>query len=788
VGQFGIGQPVARFEDPRLLRGEGRFVHDVSLPGQLHAVFVRSPHAHAKIGGIDTKAAARAAGVAAVLTGEDFAREGFGTPSPTLKRTRPDGSPMFWRAHPGLAVGRVRHVGEPVAMVIAETLALAKDAAELLEVEYEDLPSVTATADAVKPGAPRVWDENPDNVSNVFELGNRAAADAAFAQAKHVVKRRYVITRVHAQYMETRGAVAAWEPAEDKYTLYTDVQYPHRMRQFLAGTVFRIPENKLHIIAGDIGGAFGAKGPQYPEHRLLLWAAKRLRRPVKWTCERGEAVLADEHARDNVSEIELALDADGKFLALRVNTLAALGAYVQSDRNLLSTFQSVSAVVGVYTIAAAHVKITGVMTNTNSTAPYRGAGRPEATYLIERIIDDAARELKLDRVELRRKNLIPPTSMPWKTPLLFAYDCGEFAKGMDKALELSDYAGYPKRKDESKKRGRLRGVSVINAIERASSPGLEYAEVRIHPSGTATLAMGSKNQGQGHETSMRQIVNTRLGLDPKDVAYVDGDTEKVAFGVGTMGSRTMAIAGTALVIASDKIIAKGKKIAAHLMETAEPDVEFDSGKFKVAGTDRSVTLKEVAKAAYEPDKLPKGLEPGLTESGMFSPENHTFPNGTHVCEVEIDPDTGVVGVVRYTVVDDVGTVVNPLTLKGQIHGGVVQGLGQVLMEQIQYDPDNGQLLTGSFMDYAMPRADDVCAMEVGSNPVPTKLNPLGVKGAGEAGTVGALPAVMNAVMDALAPLGVEELDMPATSDRVWRAIRAARSRGRESATGDTRNP
>ncbi len=774
MGEFGIGQAVARFEDPRLLRGEGRFVHDVSLPGQLHAVIVRSPHAHARIVGIDTQAAAAAPGVAAVFTGEDFAREGFGGPSPTLKRSRPDGSPMFWRAQPALARDRVRYVGDPVAIVFAETLAQAKDAAERVEVEYEALPAVTSTAEAAKPGAAAVWDECPDNISNVFELGNRAATDAAFAAAARTVKRRYVITRVHAQYMETRGAVAIWEPAEDKYTLYADVQYPHRMRQLLAGTVFRIPENRLHIIAGDIGGAFGAKGPQYPEHRLVLWAAKKLRRPVKWVCERSEALLADEHARDNVSEVELALDAGGKVLALRVNTLAGLGAYVSSDRNLLSTFQSVSAVVGVYTIPAAHVRITGVMTNTNPTAPYRGAGRPEAIYLIERIIDDAARELGLDRLDLRRKNLIPPAAMPWKTPLAFTYDCGDFAKGMDKALELADYAGFAKRKEESKQRGKLRGIGIINAIERASSPGLEYAEIRFHPSGSATLAMGSKNQGQGHETSFRQIVNDRLGLDPKDIAYVDGDTEKVAFGVGTMGSRSMAIAGTALVIAADKIIAKGKRIAAHLMEAAAPDVEFDAGKFKVAGTDRSVTLKDVAKAAYDPAKLPKGVEPGLYESGTFSPENHTFPNGCHVCEVEIDPDTGVVDVVRYTVVDDVGTVVNPLTLKGQIHGGVVQGLSQVLFERIEYDSESGQLLTGSFMDYCMPRADDVCAMEVGSNPVPTKLNPLGVKGAGEAGTVGALPAVMNAIMDALAPLGVKEFDMPATADRVWRVIRKVR--------------
>jgi carbon-monoxide dehydrogenase large subunit len=610
----------------------------------------------------------------------------------------------------------------------------------------------------------------------VFELGNRAAADAAFAGAKRVVRGRYVISRVHAQYMETRGLVGQYEPADDRYTLYADVQYPHRLRQILATNIFRMPEHKLRVIAGDIGGGFGAKGPQYPEQRLVLWAAKKLGRPVRWACERSEALLADEHARDNVSEIELALDDQGKFLAIRVRTLAALGAYVSSDRNLLSTFQSVSAVVGVYAIPAAHVRITGVLTNTNPTAPYRGAGRPEAIYLIERVIDDAARELGLDRVELRRKNLIAPEQMPWKTPLLFTYDCGEFARGMDKALSLADYAGFVVRRADSEKRGTLRGVSVINAIERASSPGLEYAEIRFHPSGSASIAMGSKNQGQGHETTFRQLLYERLGVEPNQVAYVEGDTDKVAFGVGTMGSRTTVIAGTALWIAADKVIAKGRKIAAHLMEVGEPDVEFAAGKFKVAGTDRAVSIQDVAKAAFEPDKLPKGMEPGLYESGTFNPSNHTFPNGTHVCEVEIDPETGVVEVVRYVVVDDVGTVVNPLTLKGQIHGGVVQGLSQVLNERVEYDPESGQLLTGSFMDYCMPRADDVCAIEVGSNPVPTQLNPIGAKGAGEAGTVGALPAVMNAIMDALAPLGVKNIDMPATSDKVWRVIREARGK------------
>jgi len=772
--KFGIGQAVTRFEDPRLLRGEGRFIHDVNLPGQLYAVIVRSPHAHARIASIDTRAAASAPGVAAVWTGEDFAKEGFGTPSPSLKRSRPDGSPMFWRAHPGLARERVRYVGDPFAVVVAESLEQAKDAAELMEVEFEDRPSVTSTADAVKPGAAPVWEECADNVCNVFEMGNRAATEAAFSGARHVVRRRYVITRVHAQYMETRGALGLYDPGEDRYTLYADVQYPHRLRQILATAIFRIPEHKIRVIAGDVGGGFGAKGWQYADQRLVLWAARKLGRPVKWSCERSEAVLADEHARDNVSEVELALGEDGKFLGLRVHTLAGLGAYVSSDRNLIATFQSTGAVVGVYTIPDAHVRVTGVLTNTNPTAPYRGAGRPEAIYLIERIIDEAARELGMDRIELRRKNLIPPQAMPYKTPLTFTYDCGEFAKGMDEALRLADYAGFPARRAQSQERKRLRGIGVVNAIERAASPGLEYAEIRFNPGGSATLLMGTKSQGQGHETTFRQILHERLGLDPNDVSYLDGDTDKVAFGIGTMGSRSTVIGGTALWIAADKVIAKGKKIAAQLMEAGEPDIVFEAGRFTVAGTDRSVTIKEVARAAFDFAKLPPGLEPGLYESGTFSPSTHTFPNGCHVCEVEIDPETGEVHLARYAVVDDVGTVVNPLTLKGQIHGGVVQGLGQVLMERVEYDPESGQLLTGSFMDYCMPRADDVCAIEVGNNPVPTKLNPIGAKGAGEAGTVGALPAVMNAILDALAPLGVKSLDMPATSDRVWRAIQTAR--------------
>ena len=773
MAKFGIGQSVTRFEDVRLLKGEGRYLNDVNLPGQAHAVVLRSPHAHARIRAIDVDRALKAPGVLAVLTGADVERDGLGTMKMTLRRKRPDGTPMFAPPHRGLSQERVRYVGDPIAFVIAETLAQAKDAADLVQVDYDPLPSVTSTA-AAGPGSATVWDECPDNVSNVYEAGDKAAVEAAFARAVHVVRRRYVITRVHAQYMEPRGALGVYDPGEDRYTLYADVQYPHRVRNALASMVFQIPEHQIRVIAGDIGGGFGTKGWQYPEHRLVLWAARKLGRPVKWACERHEAIPADEHARDNISDAELALDAEGRFLALRVRTIANLGAYISSDRNLLASFSNVVTLVGVYTIPAAHVQVTGVLSNCNSTAPYRGAGRPEAIYVLERLIDDAARDLGLDRLKLRRMNIIPGSAMPYRTCLGVTYDCGEFEKGMDEALALADVAGFPARREESRRRGKLRGLGIVNAIERAAAPGLEYAEIRFNPSGTAMVLMGSKNQGQGHETIFKQIAHEKLGLDPREVRYIDGDTDRVAFGIGSMGSRSTVIGGTALSMAADKLIAKGRKIAARLLEAAEPDIVFADGRFAVKGTDRAVVLKEVARAAFQLDKLPAGVEPGFYETGTFSPPADTYPNGCHVCEVEIDADTGEVALVRYAVVDDVGTVINPLTLKGQIHGGIAQGVGQALMEQVVYDPESGQLLTSSFMEYGMPRADTFCDIAVASNTVPTKLNPLGAKGAGEAGTVGALPVVINAVMDALATVGVRDFDMPATSDRVWQAIQAVR--------------
>jgi carbon-monoxide dehydrogenase large subunit len=774
MSKYGIGQPVLRFEDPKLLRGQGRYINDCNLPGQAHAVFVRSPHAHATIKSINVEAAKAAPGVLAAYTGHDVKADGLGMPKANMPRKRPDGKPMYAPQRPPLVTDRVRYVGDPVVMVIAETLAEAKDAAELVEIDYEPLRSVTLTEDTVKPGAPAVWDDCPDNISNHVERGKKADTEEALNTAARVIKRRYVITRVHAQYMEPRGTLGYYDQGEDRLILYADVQYPHRVRNMLAQNVFKVPESKMRVIAQDVGGGFGTKGWQYIEHRMTLWAARKLLRPVKWTCERSEAVMADEHGRDNVGVIELALDKDNRFVALKLEMLANIGAYVGSDRNLLSPFGMIGTVLGVYMIPKAYINVVGVLSNTNPTAPYRGAGRPEAIYLIERLIDDAARELGVDRVELRRKNMLPVSALPYQSPVGPYYDCGEFEKNMDMALKLADVAGFEARKADSKKRGRLRGLGIVNAIEQAAGPAQpEYAEIRFNPSGTAALLMGTKNQGQGHETMFKQILNEKLGIDPNEVQYIDGDTDRVAFGMGTNGSRSTVLGGSAVFVAADKVIEKGKLIAGHLLEADKQDIEFAEGNFTVKGTDKSVPLKEVVKAAFNPTKWPKGFEGGLYENATFKAERDTYPNGCHICELEIDPETGDVTMDRYFVVDDVGTVMNPIGLKGQIHGGVAQGIGQILCEQVVWDRDSGQLLTASFLDYAMPHAQMIPYMEVKSNPVPTKYNPLGAKGAGEAGTVGAMPVVMNAVMDALAPLGVKDVDMPASPLNVWRAIKSA---------------
>lgn len=770
MGEFAIGQGVPRFEDPRLIRGGGRYIDDIALPGMAHGVVLRSKHANAKIKSLDVTAAKSAPGVLAVITAEDWKASGFGDlPGHGGLKLR-DGAPMYRPRYPVLAEDRVRWVGDCVAFVVAETQAQALDALELIAVDYEPLPAIVSTADATKPGAARVWDGCKDNISFVELIGDKAATDAAFAKARHVVAQRFVINRVTAACMEPRGAVGIYNPADGRYTIHSPLQRAHLFRTELARDVLKVPESKVHVIAGDVGGSFGMKSPVFNETALVLLAAKLTGRPVKWMSTRTEAFLSDAQARDNVTEAELALDGDGTFLGLRVKTVAAIGAYLQP--NMPAFFLNSGTLAGVYRTPAIHVDITAVFTNTNPVRPYRGNGRPEAAFVIERLVDLAARELKLDPTELRRHNYIPPSAMPFKTGLTFTYDSGEFEKNMDMALELADRAGFDKRRKQSRAHNKLRGFGISNTIERAGAPSVEGAEVRFDRSGTVTLYSGSCSQGQGHETVFKQLVCDRLGLDPADVQYVQGDTDLVFFGEGTGGSRSATMAGSAFNMATDKVIAKATAIAAHALKVAPGDVKFADGVFSSAKTNQTLTIQEVAKNATSPAKLPKDMEAGLFATAVYTAPVNNYPNGCHICEVEIDVETGKVDIVRYSVVDDVGTVLNPMLLHGQIHGGIAQGAGQILMEDIHFDAQ-GQLVTASFMDYAMPHAHDFCDMEVEANPVPTKTNPLGVKGAGEAGCVGAMPAVANAVVDALAEFGVKHVEMPATAERIWRLIQRA---------------
>jgi len=769
VEKFAVGQAVRRLEDPRLLRGFGRYSDDVALPRQAYAVVVRSPHAHARIRAVAAAAALNAGGVIAVLTGEDLAADGLGNLPTDTTRKRRDGSSAFATPRPALARERVRHVGDPVALVVAETAEQAADAADQVTVDYQPLPAVAATAEATRAGAPTVWDEAPDNVA--------FAVARAFETASHITTLDFVVTRVAAVPLEPRAAVGEYDRRTGRYILHTGIQSPHGLRTLLAD-VLRVPQSHLRVVTGDVGGSFGMRSGIYPELALVLWAARRLGRPVKWTSSRREGFLTDEPGRDNVSTAELALDADGRFLALRVAIGLNVGAYL-TPRSAGPGTNNVGGVAGVYTTPAIHVHTTGVFTNTTPTGPYRGAGRPEATYAIERVIDVAARELGVDPVELRRRNMITASAMPFKTGLVFTYDCGDFARGMEMALALADHTGFKTRRDAARARGRLRGLGIANPIEVAGGPytalNPDTAEVRVNPDGSVSLFAGSTSMGQGNETAFAQIVSDRLGVPPGRIQVLWGDSDALGAGRGNGGSGALSVGGSAVARATEKVIERGRRIAAHLMEAAPQDIVLREGRFTVAGTDRGVTLAAVARAAYQPKRLPRGLEPGLSETAAFAPPAVTFPNGTQVCEVEIDEETGAVRVVRHTVVDDVGRMVNPMLVKGQIHGGVVQGLGQGLFELIAYDAETAQLLTGSFMDYAIPRADDVPSFEVDSHEVPTQVNPLGAKGVGEAGTVGALPALMNAINDALAPLGVRHLDMPVTPARVWRAIRDART-------------
>jgi carbon-monoxide dehydrogenase large subunit len=757
---------VSRFEDPRLIRGGGRYTDDIKLPGMAHAVVLRSPYAHAKIKAIDTKAAKAAPGVLAVLTAADVKAAGYGDlPVPGGLKRR-DGSPMYKPCYPILAEDCVRWVGDYVAFVVAETPVQAQDAAELIQVDYEELPAVTATAEAPKPGAPRVWDDCPDNICFVELIGDKAAVEAAFSRASHIVRHRFVINRVTAATMEPRGAVGAYNTTDGRYTIYTPMQRPHPTRTELA-KVLKVPESKIRIVTGDTGGSFGMKTPIFNETPLVLLASKLTGRPVKWISTRTEAFLSDAQARDNVTEAELALDSEGHFLALRVKTFAAIGAYLQ--HSMPAFVLNAGTLAGVYQTPAIHVDITAVFSNTNPMRPYRGNGRPEAAFVIERMVDLAAGEMNIDPAELRRRNYVPPSAMPFKTGLTFTYDSGEFEKNMDLALELSDRKGLKPRKAEARKRGKLLGFGISNTIERAGAPSTEGAEVRFDRSGSVILFSGSNSQGQGHETVFKQLVCDRLGLDPREAQYIQGDTDQVFYGEGTGGSRSATLAGSAFHLATEKVVTKARAIAAHMLKVEENDLKFDEGVFSTNKTNRTLTVKEIATAANDLANLPKDMEPGLFATAVYVAPVNNYPNGCHICELEIDRETGKVDITRYSVVDDFGTVLNPMLLHGQVHGGIAQGAGQALMEDIHFD-NSGQLVTASFMDYAMPHAHDFCAMEVESNPVPTKTNPLGVKGAGEAGCVGALPAVTNALVDALAEFGVDHIEMPATPERIWRAM------------------
>ena len=772
MGEFALGQPVPRFEDPRLLRGGGRYVDDMVLPHMAFGHVLRSSHAHARIRSIDTSTAKAAPGVLAVLTGADWEASGWGDLPTASGNRRRDGSPAYRPRYPALVKDRVRWVGDYVAFVIAATRDQAADAAELIAVDYDPLPAVVSTAEALEPDAPRVWDDSPDNASFTYLEGDKAAADAAFARAAQVVRHKFVINRVTAATMEPRGCIGDYNAAADHYTIYTTLQRTHGYRSELAQQILKVPESKVRVVAGDIGGSFGMKSAIYNEVALVLFASKLIGRSVKWTSTRSEAFLADAQARDNVTEAELALDRDGHFLGLRVNTTAAVGAYPQAGSNAF--VNNLGTLAGVYRTPAVYADVTAVYTNTNPMRAYRGNGRPEAGYVIERMVDLAAEELGIDRIELRRRNMIPPEEMPFKSGLTFTYDCGEFEKGLEMALELADFAGFEHRRAEARGRGKLRGFGISNTIERAAAGGFEAAEIRFDRGGTVTLLSGSITQGQGHETVYKQLLCDRLGIHPDQVHYVQGDTDKVAIGEGTGGSRTAALGGSAVHLATERIVTKARVIAAAMLGGDPDEVRFEDGLFSAPRSNRTLTIGEIAKESLDSRNLPEGMDLGLIAGATFSCKEQNFPNGCHICELEIDAETGEVEILRYSVVDDVGTVLNPLLLEGQICGGIAQGVGQVLMEDIRFDPASGQLLTGSFMDYAMPRASDLSAIHCDSNPVPTNTNPLGVKGAGEAGNVGALPAVANALVDALSPFGIRHIQMPATPERLWRAIREAR--------------
>jgi len=782
----GIGAPVRRREDARFLTGRGTYTDDISRPDQTYAYMLRSPHAHADILDIDPAGALASPGVLHVFTGADMAADGVnGLPCGWLIHSK-DGSPMKEPPHFPIARGRARYVGDIVAVVVAETPDQAKDAAEMIAVDYAPRPAVASIRAALGDGAELVHDDVPGNVCYDWHLGDKAATDAAFAGAAHVAAIDLVNNRLVPNAMEPRAAIGEYDPATGEHTLTTTSQNPHVIRLLMGAFVLGIPEHKLRVVAPDVGGGFGSKIFHYGEEAIVTWAAKKAGRPVKWTAERAESFLSDAHGRDHVTHAELAMDADGHFLGLRVRTDANMGAYLSTFSTSIPTYLYATLLAGQYKTPAIYAEVKAVFTNTAPVDAYRGAGRPEACFLIERLVDIAARQLGMDPTEIRRRNFVPKEAMPYLTPVALQYDTGDFAKNLDMALPMVDYAGFPARRAESAARGKLRGIGFATYIEACgiapsniagalgARAGLyESAEVRFHPTGSVSVFTGSHSHGQGHETTFAQLVADRFGIPIENVDIIHGDTAKIPFGMGTYGSRSLAVGGSALVKAMDKVERKARKIAAHLMEAAEADIEVKDGRFSVAGTDKGVSIGEIALAAYVPHNFPLDeLEPGLDEQAFYDPKNFTYPNGCHVCEVEIDPDTGVTRIVNFTAVDDFGRVVNPLIVEGQVHGGIVQGIGQALLENCVYDEETGQLLTGSYMDYCMPRADDVPSFTVAYHEdAPCTHNPLGVKGCGEAGTIGAAAAVINAVVNALADYGVTHIDMPATPEKVWRIIR-----------------
>ena len=781
-GGTGIGAAVKRVEDKRFLTGRGNYTDDINRPNQSYAYILRSPHAHATLNAVDTSAAAAAEGVLAVFTGADM--ETGGLPCGWQVHSK-DGSPMHEPPHPPLAKGKVRHVGDPVAVVIAETYAQAKDAAELISVDYGVLPAVVHMKDALA-GKALVHDEIGTNLCYDWEIGDEAQIDEAFAKAHHVTEIDIVNNRLIPNAMEPRAAVGEYDRATDEYTLFTTSQNPHVIRLLMGAFVLSIPEHKLRVVAPDVGGGFGSKIYHYAEEAIVTWAAPRVGRPIKWTCDRSDAFISDAHGRDHISKAKMAMDSEGKFLALKVETKANMGAYLSTFAPCVPTYLYATLLAGVYSTPLIYCNVKAIFTNTVPVDAYRGAGRPEATYLLERLVAKCAREMGMSQTDIRRANFIPADAFPYQTPVALQYDSGNYIATLDKAESVHDVAGFEARRKESEAQGKRRGIGYSTYLEACgiapsavvgslgARAGLyESAEVRVHPTGSVTVFTGSHSHGQGHETTFAQLVSERLGLSMENIEISHGDTNKVQFGMGTYGSRSLAVGGEAIVKAMDKVVNKAKKIAAHILEASESDIEFKDGTFTVAGTDRSLAFGEVALAAYVPHNFPHDeLEPGLDEKAFYDPLNFTFPGGCHICEVEVDPDTGKVRIDRMTAVDDVGRVINPMIVEGQIHGGLAQGIGQALQEGCVYT-DDGQLVTGSYMDYSMPRAHDLPSFSAGTEITLCAHNSLGVKGCGEVGAIGSPPAVINAVVDALWDLGVHDMPMPATPQTVWKAIKAA---------------